>query len=242
MPLTLKFLTDHMKKYNDTVILIGKNQINYFEEQENITSKVMRREKDKFWTSYDKYKENVISSINKDLCTTMIDFFTHIKTSAVIEFDTSSVYSVANNINEDITYIPYYGVFSEFSCQNPSCQEDIYVTKDYTCKCGRDYRPDILLSGEKYNIDIINEVREIVQNCHTLILIDMDYKEKEIINLLEIFNNERQMIKGSDQAKVLVTLQDPSIDFDVNEVAFSDFVVIDNPRDSVNRLIEGYLE
>lgn len=237
--LTLKYLVDHMNKYNDAVILIGKNSINSFEENDFLTVKNMRRHKNLFWNKYNSLKENIESINHKDLLQQLIYLQLYTGINKIVEFDIAGNYRYSANIDKNVEYIPFYGLYDKYRCQNSKCENEISIYVD-KCECGRDIRPDILIPGENFNVDIINKIREAVQHTHTLLLIDMDFREPEVFSLIDIFNIERE--NNPDEKRIMVTLQDPTIEYDINEYAFSEFLVKDEPSESLKRLVNGFRE
>ena len=238
---SLMELTEHMKKHKDAVIIIGSevNQLKkeYSKETFNevYNRKNFKRNPDALW---DFYNENILTDIDDN------NIYNLIK-----KLDYALV--VNQNINSPIKENAFniHGNVNVYMC--PKCKT-IY-TSDYVysedgqhtdCElCEGKLRPSILLTGERYDQAMFDNLKDNLISTHTLILIGMDYTEQPLLDLIADYGDiKSQMAAAGDpeNQKALVVIQSAEQEFDPNEVTFCDFLVKDNIENALSRLIKEY--
>lgn len=259
---SIKDLKQHLHKYKDALIIIGPDAIkqlelkapSYEELDNNFTRKSLRKTPEEFWEFY---KKEVYTDTSKmELSDTQ---------KAIMELNDKGLVSYVYNQNHDglLAYkgmdnsIDHKGSMLSYTCQRRSC--GVVYPNDYVmsfdegipkCEvCNTDIRPSILLSGENYNDDIFLELKERLLETHTLILLGIDIKEDAILNLIADYGDIKALDnQGVDQgiedskSRMIVTIQRPDLELDMNEVAFSEFLVKDDIGDATNRFLKAVLE
>lgn len=235
---TLTELTAHMKKYNDTLIIIGngvnKQPFNSFSSDdfnENYTRKNFKRNPEIIWDFYNKFFK--VDVDNNDI----YKLINQIKTSMIIN----------QNVNGSISAEYIHGHINKFIC--PKCKT--LYTIDYIkskepfenkCEqCGSIIRPSILFSGERYDQALYDKIKETILNTHTIMLIGMDYSETPLMDLIQQYGDMKTQINAiGEEQKVLVAIQDKDEIYDPNETAFCEFLVQDDIEQALIRFLEIY--
>ena len=165
---TLEELVNHLKKYKDTVMIIGpgvqpNTTLDFTVEEfnENYTRKMFRREPEKLWNFY-------LNKMNKKIDSKDLKAYELLKEMSK---DTSII--INQNINSPIINhekeYNLHGSIHDWIC--PKCKikyTDNYVFSndtennpivEKTCElCGSYIRPTALFTGEKYNQVILDEI------------------------------------------------------------------------------------
>lgn len=244
---TLQELKEHLEKHNDAVIILGpgiqKNtELEYTVEEfnENYTRKKFRREPEELWKFYlDKMYDSIDTK----------DLETYILIKGLSKY---AALIVDQNMNspqiDNIKTINLHGSVHKWIC--PKCK--IVYTNDYvfmddekvenTCElCGSFIRPTALFVGERYDQADFDRIKDCLAETHTFILIGADYTEETILKLLSeygLHKNDFNM-KDENEQKIVVCVQSKEEEFDPNELTFCEFLVKDDIKPAMQRLIEG---
>lgn len=241
---TIDNLVEHMKKYNDAVFIVGPGAIDkqetYTKEEfnERYTRKKLVREPDDFWKFVSEHM--LVNTIDSDK-----DVFREINSISDV---TKLV------INQNMVGLPYdntvhlHGLMTLFMC--PKCktfypQEYVTSVEPYesTCEhCNATIRPTVLLSGERYVKSEYDRTIAALQNTHTIVLVGMDYSEESLMEQLAQYGDIKTFVNSSNsnEEKMLVVIQDPEEDFDPNEMTFCEFLVKDDVKSAVSRMIRAF--
>ena len=241
---TLEDLISHMKKYKDTIVIVG-NKVNSFnydftsdEFNNNFNRKSLKRNPKKLW---DFFYNKLYTDIDNNNIYEMLD---------KIDYNLLINQNINGPINSNT--INLHGNINKFLC--PKCNtiySSISFNKDDnnipTCElCGKPLRPSILLANERYNQEDLNTIDEELIKTHTLFCIGLDYTEQAILDLIADYgdvksvNNSDPKEKENNGEKVLVIIQDKDIDYDPNQITFCEFLVKDNLEDALKRFIDKY--
>lgn len=240
---TAKDLVEHLNKYKDAVIIIGpgvleeKLEYDMNEFNDNYNRKALVREPNKLWNFF-------IDKMYRTATLKEKEMFNTIKQLEDITGLVINQNMIAHTIGNTIDL---HGSINKFMC--PKCK--IQYTIDYVlskepyeheCECcGATIRPTALLSGERYNKIEFNKIEEAVLSTHTIILIGMDYTEEALMKLIAYFGDAKAFTneKGEEQ-KVLVSIQTPEEEFDPNEMTHFEFIVKDDIKAALDRLIGNF--
>lgn len=237
--LTKQDLLDHMAKYKDAVIIIGPGAIpstllSYDDEfKDTMTTKVLRREPEKFWSFF---KKNIFT--DADTLTPAQKIIVDMKENIhrVYSQNTDGIMSA----HIPVTYL--HGRNDMFKCN--SCKTKFtsqYVMSFDTppeCEvCGKPLRPDMLLFGENYWQDIYDDFKKDLLETHTVFLVGFDFNEDEIFNLVLDYAEMKDMRNSSEEEqRMLVTVGVDDV-LDLEEVANFEFIVPGDVGESMVRLM-----
>ena len=237
---TINDLTNHIKKHNDAVIIVGPG-INPIESDysvddfnKNYTRKTLVRNP---FTAWKFYFDNLQVKLNNSKAYELIE---QINSSLVLD----------QNTNGSISAAYLHGHVNLFKCQKckvvyPSAGVDISITEtevNADCElCGGILRPTILLSGERYDQILFDDFKSKLLNTHTLILIGMDYTEESLLNLIADYGDMKSQLNADgnpENERALIAIQSDEEEFDPNELAFCEFLVKGDITDSLKRLVD----
>lgn len=238
---TIKDLKAHLEKYKDAIIIIGPgilskdNKPKYTIEEfnENYNRKNLSRNPKKLWDFfynkiYNELDEESLSSYES--LKFLVPF-----SSTIIDQNFNSPYSLTQAIL-------FHGKQDIYKCQK--CKT-IYIPKsvgeDHVCElCGKNIRPSVLLSGERYLDEEFHRIKEEFNKTHTLILVGMNYCESLLLDLIGDYDTKRaleqDLSKDAEEERIIVAIQEPDEEFDPNELAFCQFLVRDNIKEALVRL------
>jgi hypothetical protein len=205
--LPLEALLKHLKTYKDAVIILGPDIPNQDigvteESKDDFNRKTMVRDPQKFWSYYvenlmklyshqDITTETVESLLDLNLHSTVID------TNIIDVLTHTSVISPAGKNNR----------LECVKCHKAYNAEEMYHQlkfQDTTlkCSCGGNIKPTVLCFGEKYPINIYNQVKNAIfteekgkvsLNTHTLIFIGVDFSDSLISEIIDSFDALKDM-------------------------------------------------
>lgn len=255
MQYTLENLATHMLQHKDGVILYGSkiskaynNNAVPYDYAEKFSRKYQRKFSNEFLDYFMKNiyinPEDVSNSMLKigyldSLCQEGV-----IKT--IIDLNNDGVLKYQN---PSLSYIiELHGSMQDFVCDNKNCHKyypanEIISNNNLMLKkcpeCGSYIRPASLLNGENYNDDLFYQARKKVAESHTLITLDIDYSEEAICNLIGEFDNSRKL---SSETKMLVAIHSEDLDFNLNDLAFHDFIGHGNAFDKLSLINDTVLK
>lgn len=119
------------------------------------------------------------------------------------------------------------------------CREHVdleeMIKRDYMCPtCNKAYRPNVLLGNDKYDIEILKDYDEALQNASTIFLVGFDFAEEELTKQLYIESNKKFNQNGKS-VSIFVGETNPKELFE--EYSF-DFIVNEATDSAMKRLIE----
>lgn len=242
MKKTINDLVEHVKKYNDAVIIIGSgiytNKPVLDQFNEIYTRKNLVRNPDALWDYFisNMYKAAPIEASR--ICLNLNKLSEH--TSLVIDQNIDTI-RIKNKID-------LHGSVHSFTCTK--CKtlytgEYVFSVKPYESKCelcDGTLRPTALLSGERYNQVDFTKVQEAIKSTHTIVLIGMDYTEESLMKLISEYGDIKDFKSQSDDenANMLIAIQSVDEEFDPNEMSFFEFLVKDDIGSAVSRLVEAF--
>lgn len=246
MSKTLNDLTLHMNKYKDAIILLGPGAIPSFKQERvsledrhlYFTKKFQRTEPDKF---LDFFLENFYQNPNEISLSYAQDSALNLKylgiVSQIIDLNGDGLMNV-KAVVENI--IELHGSMTKFTCDKLGCrrkynydeiiENDTYKTK--TCSCGAYIKPDVLLSGNTYDQNRFDLVKHLIATTHTLITVGIDYSEDPILNLIQEYDVIRKV--DPSEKRYLVAIFNKDLGFDVNDIAFHDFISERDPAEALD--------
>ena len=244
--LPLDVLLRHLKTYKDAVIILGPDiaSENLFVEEETSKDKFNRksmvRDPKAFWGYY---VENLMRLYSyQDITTETVEALLDLKLhSAVID----------TNIIDVLTHTPVISPAGKnkrlecVKCHKAYDAEKMYHQlkfQDTTlkCDCGGNIKPTVLCFGEKYPMNVYNQVKDAIfieengkvsLNTHTLIFIGVDFSDSLISEIIDSFDALK------DQNHYTVVIADKEHREDV--IYYNpEFGVSDDIQQGVSRLIE----
>lgn len=248
MALTLKDLTDHMKKFNDATIVIGPGAAQYIEpaskeELESLlTHKAFRRTPNKFWPFY---REHIlVNSETTQANSTYHDVAFLQKLGVVKNVVTQNTDGLLASECDVKNLIELHGSTQHYTCIKCKCHYSEQFIADFPdeprCEvCGGQVRPNIIFFGENYKDDVYHEMKVALMSTHTLILIGVDYSEDPLFNLVDQYCEFKSMVTEDDK-KMLVAIGTPE-GLDLNEaLGFFEFIVKDDCAAAISRLVNAF--
>lgn len=238
---TLNELVDHMKKFKDAVIIIG-NEVNSYkynytpeEFNERYNRKKLKREPEKLMEFYGDKLLTDIDNNNIYKLISGIDYSLIVNQNIngpVME----NVFNIHGNINT------YYCT----KCKTLFTSDYVEFDNKFSTECeacGGQIRPSVLLAGERYDQASFDNLKEQIINCHTLMLIGMDYSELPLLELIAQYGDIKSQVNAQgneEDTKVLVSIQSKEQEFDPNDISFFEFLVKDDIESALKRFIEVY--
>lgn len=236
---TLEDLVKKMKKFNDTVIIIGpgifeNKEIKYTTEEFNNTynRKMLSRKVEDFWNFY---LNKIYEPIQKNT------IYSYINSLNAFVIDQN-----INGVDLD-NKIDLHGNCNKYFCKCGTMYTHDYITSkqpfENICElCGRKLKPSVLLSNDKYNASHVKQITEAIDNTHCLMLIGVDFTEEFILECIHQYSIKDVTNKNlqEEDKKTLVTIQNENEEFDINELLFSEYVVKGDIENSLKKLIIAY--
>lgn len=243
--LPIKVLLQHLKQYQDAVIILGPDIANENisvneESKEKFNRKTMVRDPQTFW-SY--YVENLMklysyNDITTETVEALLDLKLHstvIDTNIIDVLNHTSVVSPAGK-NKSLRCV---------KCQKSYDAEEMYPQlkfQDTTlkCSCGGNIKPTVLCFGERYPLNVYNEVKNAIfneedgkvsLNTHTLIFIGVDFSDSLISEIIDSFD----ALKDASHYTVVIADKDHREDVIYYNPEFG---VCDDIQQGVSRLID----
>ena len=243
--LPLDVLLNHLKEYKDAVIILGpdiadKNVAVNEESRDKFNRKTMVRDPQSFW-SY--YVENLMKLYSyNDITTETVEALLDLKLhSAVIDTNIIDILSRTPVISPA-------GKNKTLKCVK--CNKSYNAEKMYhqlkfqdttlKCDCGGNIKPTVLCFGEKYPLNVYNEVKNAIfneennkvsLNTHTLIFIGVDFSDSLISEIIDSYDALK------DDYHYTVVIADKEHRDDV--VYYNpEFGVCDDIQQGVSRLID----
>ncbi len=243
--LPLDVLLNHLKTYKDAVVILGPDiaKTNVAVGEDSIgkfNRKTMVRDPKTFW-SY--YTENLMKLYSyQDITTETVEALLDLKLhSTVIDTNIIDILSHTHAIhpagkNKTLRCV---------KCNKAYNAEDMYHQlkfQDTTlkCDCGGNIKPTVLCLGEKYPMNIYNQVKEAIfveengkvsLNTHTLIFIGVDFSDSLIQEVIDSFD----ALKDANHYTVVIADKEHREDV----VYYNpEFGVCDDIEQGVSRLID----
>lgn len=241
---SIKELIEHMKKYKDTVFIVGPGaaiepkQINVEEYNENFSRKALKREPDKLWEYFFNNIYTEPQSFNKSYL--LLENLLRQNNCKVILQNTDG-FLVWN----DVIYL--HGSDKIFTCQK--CKT-IY-TVDYVktdngviteCEqCDGKLKPNTLLAGEKYDQVCYDLMKDWVEKTHTLFLVGLDYTEEPLLDLIAQYGDIKAQVNAAGQEeRAIVSVQSEEETFDPNELTYCEFLVKGDVNSAMDRFSKEF--
>lgn len=237
---TVQELINHLNTYKDAVVIIGngildtKSNFSIDDFNKDYNRKNLVRNPEILWNFF-------INNIYKDISINERELFELIYSLD----DITNIYINQNilAINND-KLINLHGSVNTYTCSKcKTSYTNQYITSkepyNNICeKCNNIIRPTVLLSGERYNIKNYNTIQEAINNTHTIILIGMDYSEDILLNLIAKYGDIKNLSQAND--KILVAIQSKEEEFNPNDLTHFNFIVKDDIKSALNRLIINF--
>lgn len=237
---TVQELINHLNTYKDAVVIIGngildtKSNFSIDDFNKDYNRKNLVRNPEILWNFF-------INNIYKDISINERELFELIYSLD----DITNIYINQNilAINND-KLINLHGSVNTYTCSKcKASYTNHYITSkepyNNICeKCNNIIRPTVLLSGERYNIKNYNTIQEAINNTHTIILIGMDYSEDILLNLIAKYGDIKNLSQAND--KILVAIQSKEEEFNPNDLTHFNFIVKDDIKSALNRLIINF--
>ena len=243
--LPLDVLLNHLKQYKDAVIVLGPDiaKVNVVvdeESKDNFNRKSMVRDPKAFWEYYTKNLMKLYSynDITTETVEALLDLNLHatvIDTNIIdILTRTKAIYPAGKN--KELKCV---------KCGKSYDAENMYHQLKYQdttlkCSCGGNIKPTVLCFGEKYPLNIYNEVKDAIfkeengkasLNTHTLIFIGVDFTDSLISEVIDSYDALK------DDNHFTVVIADTEHREDV--IYYNpEFGVCDNIQQGVLRLID----
>lgn len=243
--LPIKVLLNHLKEYKDAVIILGpdiahENVAVSEDSKDKFNRKTMVRDPQSFW-SY--YAENLMKIFSYNDVTTetveaLLDLNLH---SSVIDTNIIDILTHTNVIspagkNKTLRCV---------KCGKNHDAEPMYAQlrfQDTTlkCDCGGNIKPTVLCMGEKYPLNVYNEVKDAIfteengkvsLNTHTLIFIGVDFSDSLISEIIDSFD----ALKDNVHYSVIIADKEHREDVIYYNPEFG---VCDDIQQGVSRLID----
>lgn len=200
--LPINVLLEHLKKHQDAVIILGPDiaKVNVMvdeESKESFNRKAMVRDPKSFW-SY--YAENLMKLYSyNDITTETVEALLDLQLHSTV---------IDTNIIDVLTHtdaIYPAGKNKQLKCVK--CGKDYNAEEMYhqlkfqdttlKCSCGGNVKPTVLCFGEKYPLNIYNQVKDAIfkeekgkvsLNTHTLIFIGVDFTDSLISEVIDSYD------------------------------------------------------
>ena len=242
---TIDDLVEHINKYKDSVIIVGKYINDKLKEydpvkfNEDYSRKSLKRTPDKLWNFFRDY---LYTDINDSKVYDNIENIPH---SLIVDqningklMNSKNVYNIHGHINTFIcskckTIYTIDSILNDDGSYNTECEV-----------CGKEIRPSVLLSGERYNNTLYNDFKQKLIDTHTLILIGMDYSEQTLLDLIADYGDLKSQVNAEedpDNQKMLVILQSEDCKFNPAQITFPEYLVkgnIDEKLDILSKKIK----
>jgi hypothetical protein len=243
--LPLEALLKHLKTYKDAVIILGPDiaKTNVAVGEDSIgkfNRKTMVRDPKTFWSYYTESLMKLYSynDVTTETVEALLDLKLH---STVIDTNIIDVLTHTHAIhpagkNKTLKCV---------KCNKSYNAEDMYHQlkfQDTTlkCSCGGNIKPTVLCLGEKYPLNIYNEVKNAIfteengkveLNTHTLIFIGVDFSDSLIQEVIDSFD----ALKDANHYTVVIADKEHREDV----VYYNpEFGVSDDIQQGVSRLID----
>ena len=243
--LPLEVLLNHLKEYKDAVVVLGpdiaKINVEVTEDsKDNFNRKTMVRDPQTFWNYYAENLMKIYSynDITTETVEALLDLQLH---SAVIDINiidvlnhTSAIHPAGKNKRLECV-----------KCGKAYNAEEMYHQlkfQDTTlkCSCGGNIKPTVLCFGEKYPLNVYNEVKNAIfneengkvsLNTHTLIFIGVDFSDSLVSEIIDSFD----ALKDVNHYTVVIADREH-----IEDVIYynPEFGVSDDIQQGVSRLID----
>jgi hypothetical protein len=243
--LPLEALLQHLKEYKDAVIILGpdiaESNVSVTDDSvDKFNRKTMVRDPQTFWNYY---AENLMKIYSyNDITTETVEALLDLKLHSTV---------IDTNIIDILTHTHAIAPAGKnktlkcVKCNKSYNAENMYHQlrfQDTTlkCSCGGNIKPTVLCFGEKYPLNIYNEVKNAIfkeengkvsLNTHTLIFIGVDFSDSLISEIIDSFDALK------DASHYTVVIADKEHREDV--VYYNpEFGVSDDIQQGVSRLID----
>lgn len=226
----LDLLKIHLEKSNNNILILGDFFSDYKlltpEEAKFLTHKNLVKNTDKF---YDIYKNKVYRPYNESPTLKAIRY--------LVDHYHFTVYLQTIADVGDIGAFRLKGNSSVFYCSK--CKDYLSLKEiekqNYICpKCGRVYRPNILLAKDRYDISLLESYDEILKTSDTIFLVGFDFNEEELVKQLYIETNKKVNENGQ---KVSIFVGETNAKELFEEYSF-DFIVDEKTDTAMQRFVE----
>ena len=243
--LPIKVLLNHLKQYKDAVVILGPDIANENvavneDSKDKFNRKTMVRDPQKFW-SY--YAENLMKIFSyNDITTSTVEALLDLKLHSTV-IDTNII-EVMNHTHV-ISPAGKNNTLKCVKCGKSYNAENMYAQLKYQdttlkCSCGGNIKPTVLCMGEKYPLNVYNEVKDAIfteengkvsLNTHTLIFIGVDFTDSLISEIIDSFD----ALKDANHYTVVIADKDHREDVIYYNPEFG---VCDDIQQGVSRLID----
>lgn len=224
---TIDELVNHINHFKDAVIFCGSGVCNITKTydskdfNENYSRKALKRYPEKLW---DFYKNNLLTEIDNNNMYEMINDIPH---SLIVNQNINgprmnNVYDIHGNV----------GIYKCLKCKTiypaPAIENEDGTFVKKCENCGREIRPSVLLSGERYDNDKFINIREEIVKTHTLIVIGLDYNEQALLDIIADYGDIKSTYNADgnpEEERMLVIMQDEHVEFDPAQITFPEFLV-----------------
>ena len=206
--LPLDVLLNHLKEYKDAVIILGpdiaKQNISVEEEtsKDCFNRKTMVKNPQKFWKYYTENLMKLYSyqDITTETVEALLDLNLHstvIDTNIIDVLTHTSVISPAGK-NKRLECVKCHKAYNAEEMYHQLKFQDTTLK----CSCGGNIKPTVLCFGEKYPMNIYNQVKNAIfteekgkvsLNTHTLIFIGVDFSDSLISEIIDSFDALKDM-------------------------------------------------
>lgn len=223
-------LKAHLEKSKNNILILGDFFSDYklltSEEAEFMTHKNLVKNTDKF---YDIYKNKVYRPYKESPTLKAIRY--------LVDHYHFTVYLQTIADIGDIGAFRLKGNSSAFYCSKcKNCLSLEEVSKqNYICpKCGKVYRPNVLLANDKYDVSLLESYDDMLKTASTIFLVGFDFTEEELTKQLYIETNKKINENGQN---ISIFVGETNAKELFEEYSF-DFIVDENTDTAMQRLIE----
>ena len=243
--LPLEVLLKHLKEYRDAVIILGpdiaESNIGVTDDSvDKFNRKTMVRDPKTFWNYY---AENLMKIYSyNDITTETVEALLDLKLHSTV---------IDTNIIDILTHTHAIApagknkILKCVKCNKTYNAENMYHQlkfQDTTlkCTCGGNIKPTVLCFGEKYPLNVYNEVKNAIfkeendkvsLNTHTLIFIGVDFSDSLMSEIIDSFD----ALKDANHYTVVIADKEHREDVIYYNPEFG---VSDDIQQGISRLID----